>query len=364
MGIGIMYHHLRTKFRENSGSQNLKITKRWNIHILFLGCSVQRAVTRECFLLGIEKDNHQTSSFPHYLLRRFFFPHWWRCSNLPKKTLKKAWLCLCGICQQDPIEVYPFPPANLAGRLADGRVEFIQCELGYWGTLLGVKFDWKLQLELVGTKLSLYFNLTSSPKQCSCTPGLELVHTKPRNKLAAKFSNQCGCPKGTQSKKKSNIHQSSCISCHRSLNFSSFLNSVRGVHSTLNSTVSSLIHHFIKTFNHVSTSTTTIPKSSSSFILLPSIVPHSCPYTTFALSGEIIPLFHSFPLVFLRFSSVFLQPSVFLNTTLAFFQKSTHRFFYAHNIKLINLGNFEIYIFLFLFYTLIFYGSFMYNYIC
>ncbi|KNZ49715.1 hypothetical protein VP01_4832g1, partial [Puccinia sorghi] len=44
------------------------------IHSLFPGCSVKRAVTRECLLLGIEKDTYQSSSFPHYILRQFFFP--------------------------------------------------------------------------------------------------------------------------------------------------------------------------------------------------------------------------------------------------------------------------------------------------
>ncbi|KNZ46196.1 hypothetical protein VP01_747g2 [Puccinia sorghi] len=48
--------------------------QRQNIHSLFPGCSVQRAVTRECLLLKIKKEAHQSSSFPHHLLRRFFFP--------------------------------------------------------------------------------------------------------------------------------------------------------------------------------------------------------------------------------------------------------------------------------------------------
>ncbi|KNZ50154.1 putative signal peptide protein [Puccinia sorghi] len=40
--------------------------------VLFPGCSAQRAVTRECFLLGLKKDTHQSRSFLHYLLSRFF----------------------------------------------------------------------------------------------------------------------------------------------------------------------------------------------------------------------------------------------------------------------------------------------------
>ncbi|KNZ64120.1 hypothetical protein VP01_1064g2 [Puccinia sorghi] len=49
--------------------------QRQNIHSLFPGCSVQRAVIRECLLLRVKKEAHQSSSFPHHLLRRFFFPH-------------------------------------------------------------------------------------------------------------------------------------------------------------------------------------------------------------------------------------------------------------------------------------------------
>ncbi|KNZ47908.1 hypothetical protein VP01_6053g1 [Puccinia sorghi] len=50
--------------KEKNQESRFIITKRQNIHSLFTGCSVQRAVTRECFLLGLKKDTHQSRSFP------------------------------------------------------------------------------------------------------------------------------------------------------------------------------------------------------------------------------------------------------------------------------------------------------------
>ncbi|KNZ57705.1 hypothetical protein VP01_2094g2 [Puccinia sorghi] len=47
------------------GSQSFRITIRQKIHSLFPGCSVQRSVTRECFLFGLKKDAHQCRSFLH-----------------------------------------------------------------------------------------------------------------------------------------------------------------------------------------------------------------------------------------------------------------------------------------------------------
>ncbi|KNZ48867.1 hypothetical protein VP01_5359g1 [Puccinia sorghi] len=52
------------KIRGKIGESSFRITKGQNIQSLFPGCSVQRAVTRECLLLGIKKDTHHSSSYP------------------------------------------------------------------------------------------------------------------------------------------------------------------------------------------------------------------------------------------------------------------------------------------------------------
>ncbi|KNZ45907.1 hypothetical protein VP01_76g5 [Puccinia sorghi] len=76
--------------KEKNWDSSFRITKRQNIHSLFPGCSLQRAVTRESLLSGIDKDTHQSRSVLEwnqrvldthwrgtlsYLLSRFFFPH-------------------------------------------------------------------------------------------------------------------------------------------------------------------------------------------------------------------------------------------------------------------------------------------------
>ncbi|KNZ44119.1 uncharacterized protein VP01_94g6 [Puccinia sorghi] len=48
--------------KEKNQESSFRITKRQNIHSLFLGCSVQRAV-KKCFLLELKKYTHQSRSF-------------------------------------------------------------------------------------------------------------------------------------------------------------------------------------------------------------------------------------------------------------------------------------------------------------
>ncbi|KNZ56145.1 hypothetical protein VP01_2485g2, partial [Puccinia sorghi] len=79
-------HKKKKRGRPRAELQN---HQRQNIHSLFLGCSVQRVVTRECFLLDSKKNTHLCRGFLQwnqralnthwrrtlsYLLSQFFFP--------------------------------------------------------------------------------------------------------------------------------------------------------------------------------------------------------------------------------------------------------------------------------------------------